>query len=129
MRWKTEEMRKLLRDRRWTIEEDDAGGDADSNGLILRARKATEPMYEGDKHPDAPKVCLWVSGVLTHGPLFEDDVDRDDCEVHAVEVKDGLDSRGGLNTGDEPTSIMYGIVTSRLRKAGWLVINTIRDYR
>jgi len=112
--WKTKDVVELLKPLAAKVEVSEPGGDVDTENLILTAKGAKR-----DNH-------LWVCGFRT--------ADRDpvkdpaDTDVENVEVKDGQDSRGGLNTDDEATCVMYGRVCSTLRKKGFSVVPTLDDY-
>jgi len=53
---------------------------------------------------------------------------KDDVDVPMVEVSDGNDSAGGLNSDDEKTGILYGQVCARLRKLGFEVVPKMDPY-
>lgn len=117
MRWKTDNIEGLLGDREWQIERQRQGGDVDTTRLMLTAHSS---------HPEdvLDPIHLWVYGFHT-----QECIDTpDDTDIEMVVVTDGLDSRGGLNTGDLATCVMYGIVCSRLRQAGFTVVPSLDGY-
>ena len=118
MRWKTSEIKKLLGDDRWVIQILEPGGDCDTEVLYLRANDRE------DKH-----TALWICGFTPQKMLYElpGKNSPEDAEVEMVEVTDGQDSAGGLNTSCEETGVMYGIVCSRLRKAGFQVVPSLKE--
>jgi len=113
MRWITINVEKLLSDCRWNILKSDPGGDYDTKTLYLSIRGSDEGG-------------IWVAGFRTEKVLLQKE--RDDAKIEMVEVSDRQDSRGGLNSEDEDTCVMYGIVCSRLRKAGFQVVPRMDDY-
>jgi hypothetical protein len=111
--WKTKDVVELLKPLAAKVEVSEPGGDVDTENLILTAKGAKR-----DNH-------LWVCGFRLECGLIKDPADTD---VENVEVKDGQDSRGGLNTDDEATCVMYGRVCSALRKKGFSVVLTLDNY-
>jgi len=108
--WKTEDIIKLLSDPRWTIKLLQPGGDVDSTALEMHAVGSND--------------CFDVRGFVTDG-----DIDNpDDCEIEMVEINDGHDSRGGWNSDCPLTGHMYVEVRIRLRKAGYLTVESLKDY-
>jgi len=45
-----------------------------------------------------------------------------------VEVSDGKDSSGGLNSPDTEFCAMYAHAVSKLRQAGFIVVPCMKDY-
>lgn len=132
-RWNTEEVKDLLKDERWDIDTTRPGGDYDTTTLILKHKDS--PLWKEEDFGDITedtraslighhKHKVFVCGFLAETPMG----DPDDHAIDMVEVNDGEDSSGGLNTDDEPTAIMYGVVCSRLRKAGYVVVKQMKDY-
>jgi len=120
VKWKTSEVKELLEaalgDKleppdgpRGVAEVQGPGGDVDTERLIL---------HFGDEG------ALWVSGFVPVGSIG----DPSDAEVEMVEVTDGCDSRGGLNSDGMNICLGYGIVCSVLRRAGFLVVASMNDY-
>lgn len=110
--WDTEEMVKLLQSPDWTITIHPPGGDVDTETLYLVAKGAK------------PHIGLYLCGFNSQDNV--EDPKRSSVEM--LELSDGEDSAGGLNTDDEPTCIMYAKVISKLRKAGWVVVPCLKDY-
>ena len=108
--WKTKDVVELLKPLAAKVEVSEPGGDVDTENLILTAKGAKR-----DNH-------LWVCGFRLECGLIKDPADTD------VENVDGQDSRGGLNTDDEATCVMYGRVCSALRKKGFSVVLTLDNY-
>lgn len=111
MRWKTEEMVKLFEGLGAKVEVSGPGGDCDTDNLILTA-------------PSARDARLYVCGFITDGDI----TDPSDTDVDMVEVTDGQDSRGGLNTSDGPTALLYAEVCTALRKQKFNVVPQMKDY-
>lgn len=122
MQWSTAAIVELLSDTRWDIETDRPGGDVDTEALILRAHGAGDSEYlEGE--PDA-RFFLSVYGFRVEGYI----TDPTNADVEMVVLTDGLDSGGGLNTGDAKTCAMYGELMTRLSGAGFDVVPTLDPY-
>jgi len=85
------------------------GGDYDTENIYV-------PIQEAD--------ALYVTG-------FNASVspnDKSDCEIEFIEVRDGLDSSGGLNSNSEATGIAYGKICAKLRTMGYLVVPSYEHY-
>lgn len=115
MKWNTEKMIKLLSNLPVSckIQKTRQGGDVDSTNLMLTANGARD-------------VHLFVVGFVESGKPGI--VTPDDCEIDMIEVSDGEDSRGGLNTSDPATCRLYAEVVSALRRCGFCVVNCLKDY-
>ena len=114
VKWNTDAIIKLLTDARWNLEVTGAGGDCDTECIILR--------IDGYKVADD---MLYISGFTTDCKGIPN---TKDCEIESIEVSDGKDSQGGLNSSDENLGVAYGVVCSRLRKAGFSVVSCMKDY-
>jgi len=112
--WNTEEMVKFLSDDRWKIKTQLQGGDWDSEELLMTAVGAKRGNH------------LYVHGFVIDTKEVVDT--PGDFDIDMIAVSDGQDSRGGLNTDDEPTCLMYARIVSKLRKAGYVVVNTMDEY-
>ena len=115
-RWKTDKIVKLLEHEDWIVKVETPGGDWDTDNLYIRHTKARR------------SGALYVFGFVTgeHAPLS--DTSTTDCDVEMVQVSDGEDSRGGLNSSNEYICHMYAGVVSRLRKKGFDVVPSMKDY-
>lgn len=120
MRWKTDEIMDLIYEAvrphypQVSVERTGPGGDWDTANLVIKPDKISDPLY----------VCGFRSGVE---PALTE-TEWDDGEVEMIELKDGLDSRGGLNSGDIETSVAYAVISSALRRKGWSVVPQMKDY-
>ena len=110
--WNTKKMVELFSSLDCSVVEGPSGGDVDSENIQLTAKWAADGNF------------LDVRGFVTRGVIST----PDDCEVEMVEVSDGHDSRGGLNTDDEPTCLLYAKVCSMLRKKGFSVVPSLDAY-
>ena len=72
----------------------------------------------------APGNHLYLVGFLTTSDVFN----PDDTYIEMIELSDGQDSQGGLNTDDPPTAQLYLQVRKLLRDAGHIVVNSMNDY-
>jgi hypothetical protein len=115
-RWKTDEVVSLIKN----VKSDDLGkmevvvqgqgGDCDSDNLVVKVKGCEDRLF----------IC----GFRTDADI----ITPDDCEVEMVEVKDGLDSRGGLNSDDETIGYLYVRVRKALIGAGFNVVNSLDEY-
>lgn len=110
--WRTSEIVKLLESPDWDVEVLSQGGDVDSENLILTAKGA------------AKDNALHICGFVTEGWVTI----PDDCIIEMIEVTDGQNSSGGLNTNDRPTGLMYLEVKKRLEDAGYSVVRSLKGY-
>lgn len=111
--WNTE---KIINDLKATlkniksIENQGQGGDVD-----------TENIYISFKNT---KDCLYICG-------FDDEndiVEPSNTEVPMVEITDGLDSRGGLNSKDKKFAVHYINARQYFIDEGFDVVDTIKAY-
>lgn len=88
------------------------GGDVDTDNLQIEVSGSTDDLY----------VCGFItdSNNSIQNPS--------DCECEMVELSDGLDSRGGLNSEDFRTSQAYIKVRQYFVSKGVQVINQLKDY-
>lgn len=112
--WVTTEMKEFLQSPEWNIHTNAPGGGVDTEGLVFTANGSTDP-----------DVALTLCGFNSDG---DDIIDPGCAPVDMLELTDGEDSSGGLNTDDEPTCIMYAKIISKLRKAGWYVVPSLDQY-
>lgn len=118
MLWRTGDIKKLIKTSLddesigHTIEENGQGGDVDTNNLRIE--------FYDEEHTDP----LFVRGFNSVGDITT----PDDVEVEMIELSDGLDSRGGLNSKNRTTCVAYGVIMSALRQDGWDVIPSLDDY-
>ena len=111
-RWNTGSMITFLKQLELhgaTVRSSQAGGDYDTSAITI------EPE-EGDP--------LFLCGFNCDDPVDA----KDDADVEMLELSDGLDSRGGLNSSDPITCAIFGTVISALRRAGWQVVGSMDEY-
>ena len=99
MKWKTAEVKKLVEDTVRALPDKpkrilvcEPGGDYDSEGLQVQYGKGDE--------------FLNVCGFHTEHTNLKNGNTPEDMEIEMVEVSDGQDSRGGLNSSDNR---VYGL--------------------
>ena len=51
-----------------------------------------------------------------------------DCGCELIQLTDGLDSRGGLNSDEENLALVYSRIRKYFRDAGFQVVPTMDDY-
>lgn len=88
------------------------GGDIDSDNLVIYVRGCEDKLFvNGFNTPD------------------EDDIETPgSCGVEMVELSDGLDSRGGLNTTDGTVAMVYMRVRQYFIDKGAIVVPTHKEY-
>lgn len=94
------------------VEATTQGGDVDTTNLVVTpAGKKTDKLH----------VCGFVtdSNYITT---------PDDVDVEMIEVSDGMDSRGGLNSSSLETAQAYAQICTYFRKAGYDVVPCLKDY-
>jgi len=111
-KWVGKDIAKLLKGPDLTvILESEPGGDFD-----------TCPITVGVNGTDDN---LFVSGFITGDEVISDWYDVD---VEMVELSDGLDSRGGLNSRNPKTIQAYADIRIKLAKEGFEIVDKMEDY-
>lgn len=113
-KWKTKDVKALLLTLPGvkSVATTEAGGDVDTERLIV------QPLDNGDR--------LWVFGFIT---LDSGEISSPaDTMIEMVEVSDGLDSSGGLNSSHSTTCAVYGAIVAALRQAGFSVVPKLDAY-
>ena len=93
-----------------TIDNQGQGGDVDTENIYISFKNTND--------------CLFICG-------FDDEndiVDPSNSEVPMVEVTDGLDSRGGLNSKDKKFAAHYIIARQYFIDEGFEVVDSIKAY-
>jgi hypothetical protein len=112
-RWVTPEMVALISGLGCKVEVMPPGGDVDTSTLHVTAEGAAEGHN------------LHIAGFTPGNYEIEN---PDDAEVEMIEITDGQDSRGGLNSDDDPTADLYHKIRKTLRKLGWTTVDQMKDY-
>lgn len=112
--WKTDEIKNLIENATKSLSVNSVtvnlpGGDVDTEAIVVSMK---EDM-------------LWICGFTLSDTLK---LDSSDMDIEAIEVTDGKDSGGGLNSKDLNTSIVYAHIVSILRENGHAVVPTMSDY-
>jgi len=114
--WKTKEIKNLIDDATKSLSAvnsviiTDTAGDVDTEGIVVKIDEDT----------------LWIRGFSLEADTLK--LDPSDMDIEAIEVTDGKDSRGGLNSAHLNTAIVYAHIVSMLRKNGFAVVPTMSDY-
>jgi hypothetical protein len=88
------------------------GGDVDSDNLVIYVRGCNDKLWvNGFNTPDEPDIT-------TPGA----------CDVEMIELSDGLDSRGGLNSSEAAVAMVYTRVRQYFIDKGATVVPTHKDY-
>ena len=87
-----------------------SGGDYDTENLRIFPKAGGDPMY----------VCGFNTGKEQTTP--------DNVEVEFVELTDGFDSRGGLNSDNPNTGKLWLDLRTYFRSQGAKVVPQMRDY-
>lgn len=110
-RWKTKELVDLFSGEGLVVYSDNPGGDYDTSVIIVKPEKSND--------------CLFVSGFVTDDDPIQN---WDDVDIEMVEVSDGRDSRGGLNSNDPNVIQAYADVRKKLALKGFVVVNSMEEY-
>jgi len=112
-RWLTSEIAELLENRgqNWAVKVQEPGGDHDTDEIVVRI-------------PSETSGRIFVSGFDPERELSN----KSDCAIDLVEVRDGTDSQGGLQSSDIQVALAYAEICTRLRQKGFQVVNSIDDY-
>ena len=121
MRWKTGEVKELIElaiqaESFTTLPEvkvQEIGGDHDTEGI---------QVVWGDGE------ALWVCGFHCTATNFDPGQSPEDMEIEMVEVTDGKDSRGGLNSHHPDLCKGYGVICGALKRAGFDTCPCMKDY-
>ena len=120
-RWKTDEVKDLIQMalaaedfKTWLkINVEQPGGDHDTEGIQV--------TWEcGD--------TLFICGFHCTNTHYDSGNTEKDMEIEMVEVSDGKDSRGGLNSSDPDVCKGYGVICAAFRQAGFSVCPCMKDY-
>lgn len=111
MKWNTKTVSIVLASLGYELETSPPGGDYDTTIIGMTCH-------------EAPDETLYIRGFYP-GKLV---TDPDDAEIEMIEVSDGGDSRGGLNSSNTEFCTMYGKAVSALRQIGYNVVPTMDDY-
>ena len=120
MRWKTPEVKDIIEAALAAeefkavpvVKSNEIGGDHDTEGLRVNW---------GDER-------LWICGFHCTNTNYDSGNKPEDMEIEMVEVSDGKDSRGGLNSSDPDVCKGYGVICGALRQAGFSVCPCMKDY-
>lgn len=110
-RWNTEELiTDFMVDGR-NVYADFPGGDCDTSVIVIQ--------------PEGSEDFIFVSGFITGTDPISD---WDEVDVEMVEVSDGMDSSGGLNSRDPNVIQAYADVRKILARKGFTVVDRMEDY-
>ncbi len=108
MRWIEKDIVNMLATNGYTCKcSKSPGGDYDTPEILV-----TSPGQEN---------AIWVRGFRPEKALSPSEW-RDCQDIVAIEVNDGLDSRGGIKSSDPATILCYAHVLIKLREVGWDII-------
>jgi hypothetical protein len=86
------------------------GGDVDTDNLLVEVRNCDDMFFVCGFDPE------------------NDPVNQSDCDVPFIQLTDGQDSRGGLNSDEENMGLVYLGIRKYFRDLGFDVVNTMDDY-
>jgi hypothetical protein len=120
VRWKTPEVKDIIEKAlaaegfktSLKITVNESGGDHDSDGILVK--------WENDS--------LYICGFHCTKTSYDPGNTPEDMEIEMIEVSDGKDSRGGLNSADPDVCKGYGVICGALRLAGFSVCPCMKDY-
>jgi hypothetical protein len=110
MRWQTAKVVDLLKAPGWKLNVSSPGGDYDTDVINVTSRGGKGSL----------DICGFDPEHTCKNPS--------DAEVSMVEVTDGEDSCGGLNSKDPILCVTYGQVCFRLRQHGFKVVPNMNNY-
>jgi hypothetical protein len=112
-RWNTKEVVDLLQDDKYEMYTEAPGGDVDTSVVIVHPKDCNE--FEN----------LFIRGFITGDDAIED---WDDVDVEMVELSDGQDSIGGLNSRDPLLIQAYADVRIKLSGVGFTIVDNMDEY-
>ena len=86
------------------------GGDVDTDNILVEVRGCEDLLF----------VCGF--------DVENDTVNQSDCDCEFIQLTDGQDSRGGLNSDEENLGLVYLKIRKYFRDLGFDVVNTMDDY-
>ena len=112
MKWNSQEIVKDLKGISGVlnVEIHDAGGDVDTENLLIYVEGCEDILY----------ACGF--------DVENDPADQSNCDCEFVEVQDGKDSRGGLNSDNISLGIAYVHVRKYFMDKGFNVVATMDGY-
>jgi len=124
MRWKTQEVKDLIEKALEiaafkdcvAVRVNDIGGDHDTECIQVTWGKPEK------------RDSLFICGFHCTNTNYDEGNSPEDMEIEMVEMTDGKDSRGGLNSSDPNLCMGYGIIMAALRQAGFSVCPQMKDY-
>jgi hypothetical protein len=86
------------------------GGDYDTDNLSVKIKGSKDVLY----------LCGFTPKVRCTTP--------ENAEVEIIQITDGLDSRGGLNSNNENLAVAFVQIRKFFEKKGFSTANTIKEY-
>jgi hypothetical protein len=111
--WNTEKIISDLNKKITNIEKiinSGQGGDYDTDNLIIKVKGSKDVLY----------ICGFTPQVYCTTP--------ENAEVEIIQITDGLDSRGGLNSNNENLAVAFVQIRKYFEKKGFSTANTIKEY-
>jgi hypothetical protein len=93
------------------VESQGQGGSYDTDNLLIDIKGSGDNLFICGFDPDS-----------------DDGIQPDNVEVPFVELTDGLDSRGGLQSHNKKTSLLYLKVREYFHNRDFEVVNSIKAY-
>jgi len=117
-RWNTKQIARDIRTLSiliTNVEIDTPGGDVDTDNLIVEIVGSDDQLY--------------IAGFSTEPDFCDIDYEnKSDVDVELIELTDGMDSRGGLNSSNNNTAQAYIAVRQYFVDKNADVVNTMKDY-
>jgi hypothetical protein len=109
VKWQTDRIAEKLEKAGCTVKSTGQGGDVDSDNLRVSCGNGE---------------YIYARGFVVKGSITS----PADCEVDMVEVSDGQDSSGGLNSTRKKTFDTYSTVVRVLDRMGFKLVKSLDDY-
>jgi hypothetical protein len=113
IRWNTDKVVNMLKKSDRDVYVDEPGGDYDTSVVIIHPKQSNE--YEN----------LYIRGFITGDDAISD---WNDVNVEMVEISDGQDSSGGLNSKDPLLIQAYADARIKLAGMGFNIVNSMDEY-
>lgn len=110
--WNTQEICKLLEKDNYKISVSPSGGDVDTENILIEI--------------DNCEDCLHIRGFNTDD--YKTALNGKDTYIEMIELTDGLNSNGGLNSKEKGVVFAYADVYYKLISNGFTVVKSLDNY-
>ena len=110
--WNTKDVCALIANENYKTTVSPPGGDVDTENIFVAVKECND--------------CLYIRGFNTDD--YETGNNGSDCDIEYVELTDGLDSRGGLNSREHNLIVAYADILEKLSNGGFVVVQSLNSY-